>query len=523
MLKKACAFIKENEISYAITIILFYLYFSAFMNNTSVGLDTFEFLYNPGYYKTDLTALGRPGRAWLHMLFFDGKLGKFSMFYAQNLTFIFYVVALVLVTFYLYKLSEGKIKVYQGGLFFLAFLVHPIWIEQFYFTMMITEVAIGFCLIILALMLSYDLIYCFHKEKFMNKIVAIALMFIAFTVYQEWEIVYIGFCAVSYIVWAVTHKNEFDSWRNYLKEGLQQAVLFVAAYVFTTVICNKFFMDGSYIDSYINWGKVSKTECINNILGYIKDMVNANGVFYTVSYDISIILLVIALIVFIVKDKRTNKEFLILATIVLELTPYLLIIYCGSVPVPRTQYIVPFVIAANLMLGIYLLKSVECPTLKKMVTVGTCICLLSQYYTASLLQYTWQYTRDYDTRMVREIDDAIQNAMNGQIKPVAFIGSLKAPYNNGSELGLDSTNSIFDAFAWCTPRYYVNSGWIVSYMHAFGINYTCATEEQFEEARYCAKDMLPWPNSECIKDMGDYVIIKLSEDRYAEEDGIQLD
>lgn len=144
-----------------------------------------------------------------------------------------------------------------------------------------------------------------------------------------------------------------------------------------------------------------------------------------------------------------------------------------------------------------------------------------QFYTVNRLEYTDRLRYQSDVELSNRVIHDIEK-LGLQNKPAAFIGNrtfrIPASGARGETIGL----SFFDYDMVPEPHYYFSSSRIVSFMNAIGINLQCVPPEQIGAARQIAQGMPCWPQEGGIADAGDFIVVKLSEDQYYEEDFGQI-
>lgn len=68
------------------------------------------------------------------------------------------------------------------------------------------------------------------------------------------------------------------------------------------------------------------------------------------------------------------------------------------------------------------------------------------------------------------------------------------------------------------PHYFGSSTRIVQFMQSIGININVSPREHFTPARQLAQTMPCWPIEGSIQETDDFIVVKLSEDQYYQED-----
>lgn len=503
MIRSIKQFAKCNYRSLMIVNLIFLIYFVPYLGNLHVGVDTLFYINYPSTNHNWLD-IGRQGGILIHKLFFQSQ---YSMFFAQGMALITYLLAAFVLSYLLYSIAE--VSAWKSGLFFLFMMIHPVWAEQFYFTLQIFEIAVGVLLTGVALLLAYG-------EKRWNWIASIVLQMLIFSIYQTFIAIYIAGCILCFLLQYIqeTRCGEGKTTARYLKCALRQIVQFIIAFAINMAITKEFFSSSDYLTGQVRWGTEPAFTCIKHILSHIKQVFWAEGIFYTCSYAIFSIAAILLIVFFLWKHRTSHqgKSIFLLAALVLQLTPFLLTIYGGTIPVFRSQYILPFVIACDLLLILELIPH-DKTALRSLVCIISIFMLISQYYQTSQLQYTHFFVRQEDERRALSIEEQIITAANGMHKPVAFIGYWPARMNGAYTYAEITHQSIFQ-FEWSEPRYQELTKWCVEYMKSQGISITPASAEQIQEARHIASEMPSYPLEGSVRDAGDFVIVKLTPDDY---------
>lgn len=294
-------------------------------------------------------------------------------------------------------------------------------------------------------------------------------------------------------------------------------------------------MTSDYLTGQKQWGKIPIQDCIKNILNHIQSVFKGEGIFYTRWCTVSMIAAVVLVLLLLFQRRQTKEKILpFLAVCFLQTTPFLLTVYGATTPAIRSLFIYPFTFACNMLLLFVIFPDVILAfekTLPKnwsksilvFVCLGSTFILIEQYYEASQQQYTDAYVQKKDENLAYNIEQSIieKTSDTGEItKPVVFIGFYDCPKNNTFMGGEAVGASIFNINIYLNPRFFVSSLFSTQYMQSLGIPITNGSEEQAIAARLEAQTMTIYPSEGSIRDMGDYVIVKLGDDPWYEEDGL---
>ena len=469
--------------------------------SNTIGIDT-EVLVNDPQTAYNWLIIGRFGGFALRKFL---EFGLFSPYYAAGLSALFLVCA--------YWIWRGLIVKYLSlpewcaGAFWLLFVVHPIWEEQAYFELQLVQITFGLAII------GVTLWGCLAgaTERCTWRIIPIIIgLILCFSIYQSFVILFI---AASCFLFLQYYRDGEKT--NIYRFCIFFVSVFLISYLVYSVISKIWFSSSTYLTSQILWQEDNIIGCIKNILLHIESVVLGHNIFFTIGYFFSLVLLAVQIIIRC--SSRHNFKLnitTILAFFLLEISPFLLTIYLGGQPLIRTQWALPLVISAN-----FILFFSYCTYKKiKYVVIGFAIILgMQQLHTVCRLEYTDQLRYQHDVQVASMLShDLEENGLKD--KPVAFIGNL--PFNippsgiRGEIIGI----SFFDFDMVSDPHYYMSSVRIVGFMNAIGEEITCVQPENILYARRLAQNMPCWPQEGGIKDAGDYVVVKLSEDEYYEKD-----
>ena len=458
------------------------------------------------------------------------------MFFCEGMAFVTYIVALFCFCYLFDWLA--RVAAWKTCFFFLFFMISPIWIEQFYFTMQIFPIAEGVLLLPVCLFLAY-------QSKKWCWVCDVLLTLILFSIYQTFAIVYIAGCIVCFLLlyYNSAKQNIVTEKFFWLKLGVRQCLLFIIGFAVNTIVTNKYFMISDYLTEQIQWGKAPIKHCLRNILGHIYLVLTGDcfaltddGIFYTGWYSVLLLVAVVLVVLFLRRQRQAKEKILpFLAVCFLQTTPFLMTIYGGARPAMRAQFIEPFVLACNILL-IFLILPDVIPVFEKFllknwskyielfVCLGSVFILIGQYYAASQQQYTDAYIRKRDEALAYSLEQSLieKTSDTGKItKPVVFIGVYDCPMNNTFMGGDAVIWSSFNMNTQATPHFEITSMYyIITYMQSLGIPITAGSAEQVAAGRIEAQTMTIYPSEGSIRDMGDYVIVKLGDDPWYEEDGL---
>ena len=510
-------FFSDNKFFLGIVSAVFFLFYGSHLYMPNVGIDTAIMVDNPGTIY-NWTEIGRQGLILTKILF--GNL-NFNPYYSSTLGLVFILIALMCWNFLLYRV--GNIKGVTMVLFSLIFIIHPIFVEQFYFTLQILEFSFAMMLVPLALLVEFE--GAMSNKKYLG-LISILMMVWAFSSYQSFILLYVAGAIFCYLLIyrKLTLANDSPPLNIfYFKIIIRLIVTFFIALIVNVVITKLFFSGSEYLDAQILWGKFSLESCVKNILGHVKQIIVGEGIFYSWGYAVSMCLMVVSVIPDIFRKKSSIKWIWVCAIILLECMPFILTIYLGGAPTVRTQLLIPFVIACNIILCEQKLNIIKTSIGNKGKTVlmllGTAI-ILTQGNAVQRLYYTDDARFSGDLLLAQSLSNTINTELGSQQqKPLAVVGVKKPFINpaavNGEMIGL----SLFSWGASVPPHYLHSNGSITSFMRSVGLDFNgIASESQMMEARKIAFTMPLWPDKGSVFDAGSFIVIKLSEDEFYADD-----
>ena len=501
-------FLYRNRWCFLLFGIVFFLYFSPYLHNDAIAIDTWIFTNYPGSLYNWL-GIGRQGGALIHRLL---TRPVFALYFVQAVAFCLYIFAMVSYAKVFHEVAG--VQIWKSCFFFLISMIHTIWVEQFYYTLQLCEIAIGMLLI------PWIIWMIFFGKRIITYIGASILLVFIISIYQSLVIVYIACVATCYLLSQRTSmcENGKKGLTCDLKLGCKFAVVSLISYLINTVITKKFFSSNDYLNSQVRWGVDSTQECISRITSHMKFIFTGTGstTFYSWTFAFSLFIALLTLVAFLVRQRASieNSIICILVFLVLQGTPFLLTVYGGTYPAYRAQIALPVAVACNILIALAFYKS---QNEKRYVFIMTLagLCILGNHaYTASQLQYTWSYVRHQDEQRAYQIIDRLRTVSQGEDKPVAFIGYYSAVLNNVCIVGESTHHSVFDTGGWSDTPYWDTTLSTPEYLRTFGVSFPNLQEDRIEMARRSAIDMPSWPADGCIKEFDDYIVVKLAPDDY---------
>ena len=198
----------------------------------------------------------------------------------------------------------------------------------------------------------------------------------------------------------------------------------------------------------------------------------------------------------------------------MQICPFLLTIAFGCAPTVRAQLAYPMVMACNIVL--LFAYGANKKWVRPLLCLLAVIAIGSQANRTMRMIYTDEIRAQEDTRLVTEIEQRIAN-LSAQTKPIAVVGTFHSNLNNSCLRGELIGSSIFSWDSAVEPKYAYSTQRACAIMRTMGVEKSAISPEKMVLAREYAVDMPSWPAVGSVVDAGDYVIVKLSEDNWAEE------
>lgn len=475
--------------------------------NTAPRIDT-EVLINTPYTPYNWLDIGRQGGILTECLF---GLRWFNPIFSTVGGYLLICVAGTLFGYLLWR--AGKKNAVLCSAFGLLCFSAPIMTEQFYFDMQIFKVAWAYVLCGIAVGVSYAA--TLKRNRFLYAISILCLIW-AFSTYQIFVVLYVVMVVSCFILayqrWTLAEvRTDVAYWK--MIGGL--VGIFLIAFALNSFITSIFFSSGSeYLAGQIAWLSQTPQQCMRNILSHLKQGFGGASPFFTPLFGVASISVV--LLSAIRGWKASNHKLYplyLLAVVGLQLCPFLLTIFFGTAPTTRAQLAYPMVLACNVAI---LLDLCACGTIRIIaVLLGILICWTQSDMTTRLI-YTEEIRVQEDARLASAIEQEISEIASSN-KPISFVGAYQNKLNPSCIRGELIGESIFNWDNSVSPYYLWSSSRACNLSKVLGIPFNNCTEDQMLAARKTALSMPSWPAQGSVVDAGEYIIVKLSEDNWAEE------
>lgn len=497
---------------------------SAKLNSNVIGIDTEDLMHLGNDFYGGWLTTGRQGLVFLKYIF--GNL-SFNPYFTGIMTLI--LLTLSVSAFLLLwdhvsgrggKDRYGLTAWILGGLLWVS---HPVLVEQLYFSLQSMEICLCFVLTAGALYLSFLWVENRKRRGHIFLFAAVAaLLFITFSSYQIFVVLYIfGVAAVLFLqsLAALGEGQAFSAKALWKKLGLY-VVLFLTAFVINMTVTKLFFSTSDYLQQQILWGEIAFADNMRNIYHHIRrTLTGADSIFYHWSYGLLCVtsfLLLLAVLRQHRKQKKSSLLMLLFLFLALMVMPFLMTIIMGSIPVVRSQLILPVMTAFLAYLNLGLLCRI---TGLKEKAAGYAVAALvlicgagglEQARMTGALYYTDRCRYEQDVAMARQLIRELDR-INYWNLPVAVVGKREFKPNNACVQGEIIGCSFFDYDTEVEPLDYWSTRRILGFFHTLGADYEQLHIDRMGEALECSTYMAMWPEYNCIEIWDDFVVIKLSD------------
>lgn len=503
-----CTYIQINRWPIIISSLLLLLIYWPWIYSIGPHIDA-ETLINIPYATASWLELGRQGGIFTELIF---GLRWFNPFISTLFGFIMLCISGILFGYMSYR--AGKVNPLLSIGFIFVLFSYPIMTETLYFDMMIFKEAWAYVMCAVSVGLSYrGILY----KSTGSKVIAIICMIWIFSTYQIFVVLYVTMAVFYYLLlyrrWSIIEERKIEPKQYGIIIG-QLLIMFLFAMLINTCITKLFFSSSDhYLNNQAMWNTLPLGQCLEKIFLHILQVVTAKGIFYTSFYPVTAIISIICAVSDLRKVKTAKLGWLYIAAIIgLQFCPFLLTMYLGSVPVVRAQLVYPMVYTCNI--AFIFNKIWGKRFIRGIFLTATTVFLWLQTQSTMRLIYTDQIRIQEDLHLASLVEQSIQMETKGLQKPIAFVGTYTSKLNAACAIGETIGLSIFNVDSNESPHYLVSSMRICNILKTLGYSFHAVNDTQILEARKEALDMPIWPTQGSIKDVGEYVIVKLSDDKW---------
>lgn len=509
-------YIKNNYLFITISCAVFLVVYSSWIAGVYPRIDNDSWINNPNTTYNWLY-IGRQGGILTKKLF---GLLYLNPTLATTLGYLVVCLAGLLFGYLFWRCSLRS--GWACACFWLPMFLSPIFAEQFYFDSQIFEIAFAFVLAAAGVGL------CLYGA-FRRSYTALFLSFLA----QSWAIAtyqsyaFLIFAMLLFCFAMLYRKRTVCGGdvrvKEYVSALLISAIVFFAAAIIYTVTTLLWFYGSAYGDARFSWKTESFSQCIENILTHVKNGLLGEGIFYSWLYLVFAILCAGTAVLDAVRSKQKLGILNVALVVAMQFSPFLLTVLFGGIITIRAQFTYSFVFAADMLYMIcrdwkIAVRSSARFNFGFVFIFLSFVALFSQINITCRLIYTDNLRSQEDVRFATMLERDLKE-ISSEEKPLAIIGIMRPNLNKSCVYGELIGLSMFEYCYSIEPRY-VSSTWTAcSVMTTMGFPFTTAGEENIYNARIYARDndMPNYPAEGSIQDMGDYIIVKLSDDEFVNE------
>lgn len=498
-------YVRRNAIKILLMAAALGLIFGTQIFTTSPRIDSMIMLLNQGS-SLNWLEIGRPGLILTKIIF--GMMGFTP--YCAGVAFFLALVAVSILFGYLFEKVSGV----ENGLAMVAFSVlffaHPMWADQFYFTLQNFEFLMGLLFSILA---ALSIFYAIGEKKPLGYVIGIPLLVWSFLSYQLLVVLYAALLLFSFMLLYIraVSREERPKWGGLI---LRMLITFAIAAVLSSLISKLFFSSSAYLDAMI--GTVPFREMVLNLFHHIKQALCGDSYYYTVSYVLSIAAVALSCVcLFFKKHRRKTGILFFVALFLLECTPFVMTVLLGHSPTYRVQLLLPFVIACNFYLAYLLLRRVPVGIYSKVLLPVVLALALTSGWVQTMRLERFFYSDDIrttqETQLLTQISLKIGET-TGTMSPnkaVVFVGYREVPLNSACLQGDLPGRGVFLGSSHYPYPAATNA---IRFANVCGYHYKMPSFEEFEEAQKKAKDMPVFPAIGSIVETETVIIVKVGDE-----------
>ncbi|MED4224292.1 glucosyltransferase domain-containing protein [Neobacillus cucumis] len=501
------AFVQKAKFLLVITIFFMILSYGIKLFYFDFSIDTEAILDDYPQQMDNWLNVNRLGLVFTKYLLFHHR---FNPFVANILTFFTFTIVCYFLSYLVHRILGPVSK--SAGMFILPilFLTHPIFAEQFNFTLQNFEVALGILFQVLALLLTY---YYTQKNYIIFPVVAIVLNIWSFLTYQALYSFFITGAVVSILLILCRDQKESQprAFSGYLVIILKYSLIYLLSFILAQLLAITYtkimhIPSGTYLTRQILWGKLPTSEVIQEIQKQLSTVFFAkNASFYNYGFIISTILVLFIFIKKIVK--RVPDIYLeIFVFLVLYLSPFLLTIIIGQGEAIRAQMpALELVIAFNFY---YVYWSLHNHWLRKALVTYCLILAFNQSYAAANLLFSEHVKYKEDVTLANRMNVQLDNLGVGDRADYSLV--ILGKHEPESVVVLPGETLGRSFFAWDIGTRAGTTYRAIGFMRILGYPFHRPTSKQLDYAHSIEKELTVWPKKDSIRIHGNLIVIKLS-------------
>lgn len=490
-----------------IAIVILYYHHSV---STNINVDVEQFVL--GEYGKDwlLQGLGRFGLYYSIMLF---NLGFYNV-YLNGIVFLCIFALAVITWVYTFYVYSKRIFSWQIVFFAISFVSYPIWMYQFYFTHQQVAIAVALLLQAVSFLLMQKILDTKKSGSQRIKTVAMAVLsilcaFWAFGTYQAFVPMHLAQAAALLLL-------QFDKTPDYkliIKKVIYMAGHFLISFALYEAVC-KIMKWGVNEYLKINWGGYSVSSVFKGLFADYGDILLGRGKYC----GYLLILSLIVLLLFTVNYKGVINKIIYIVLILGNAFSMVSINFVlGEVAVDRARIAICFSVAflSAYSLGKLYEMYAKSIVYKSIFFAAAAICTISIMMQVGRVERLI-YTEDICEQQQREVSfdicsDILASTENETFR-IVFVGKWDAPLNGAaSRSGIIGRSSFRHGYK--KNNVTGASRRAVMYLNASnGTSFIEGSDEDKELAVEIASSMPSYPGEGYLRQQGDLVIIKLSDE-----------
>lgn len=528
---------KEYSTAYRIRLALIglivFLVHGAKLYSDVIGIDTEDIIHLQDDFYGGWLHTGRQGLIFMKYLLGNSR---FNPYFTSIITLLMFMIS-VSAFFFMWDRMGGNLTggqavsvsdehreasdLWAWGLGGFLWISHPIFAEQFYFSLQSLEICISLLLTAISLYLSYRWA---EGRRPALAAVTIVLLLLTFSSYQVFVVLYIfGTVTVLFLqaLRDIADSRELSGIILF-KRVIPYCILFLTAFVLNMLITRLFFSTSDYLQSQIIWGKADVIDCIRVIIGHVIAVFIGNGsIFYHWGVGVLALFDMVLLIRFLRRYAEGRKAVMgmtVFYYLALFAAPFMMTVLLGHPPVIRSQLVLPVFTGYMAYLGIWFLRRE--PTIsrfqKAAFIIIAAICLITgirQTKVTESLYYTDQCRYEQDAALGRALIERIGQVNGGEDSlPVVVVGTREFTGNYSCVRGEIIGRSFFCHDAEVSPQFYWSTRRVLGFLHCLGADYNQVPQERMWEAVEYSKDMPVWPSENSVQEKNGMIIVKLGEE-----------
>lgn len=503
-IKRICVelgkYIKENKVLVIWTLFIAILSYGLLCTYYTIYIDEERQIMAP-YATQGWIAQGRFGNYFFERYLLAGRI--YTSFVGDAVAAVLLGVSALIQCFNFDTISKNSLGKFSKMIFVGISTSMP-YVCGAYMVVGIYNIEISLAICLASLAVSFIL-----EETYMSKyIYAVFLLALSISIYQAFVPLYVTNIVLCSLLWVeFSEKLEVRKLFSMIINSVAVCICALVLYYILNGIFIRYIGGGSaYLnDSFVGWGKGNNTvEIIGEIFANIRNVIIGSpsllwgGIIYRVTFAVAGIYALVRLLR--VRENRSIFVFLLLCSL---LAPFCMHFVIGST-----------LFAGRTLLGLpSLLGAIWLLVIEKLTDKGIirgALCCVAFYLIFLQVQYINQYfLADYkryqqDQIITQEIISDIREACAGYTQmPIVLVGTYDHE-DNGLAMSYELAGSFYTVDNGSIAR-------MVHFMQAQGYNVDMPTSKQIADSYNYLNDMPVWPVKGSVKNVADYVIVKLSE------------